>query len=124
MSDKEPEPKACPPYCDWPSVGHHIKEELMRISASLSAMTIQFQQWMQASRTDTDAKFHNMMEDVARQLLTLSEACKVNLEMNNQNRIDLAAIKAILARNVAMWSAISAGGISMVLILVQKLLFK
>ena len=99
--------KPCPPYCDWPSVGHHIKEEMMRISNALLSMSVQFQTWMAANKGDTDTKIKTMMDDVARQLLVLSEACKANAEACKSNALDVAAIKAAMAKSVAIYGSIA-----------------
>lgn len=122
--DEEETKRPCPPYCDWPVVGHHVKEEMARVSSTLGAMNTQFQTWMQTSRGETDSKLRLMMEDVSRQLLTLTEACKVNLEMCNANRVDLGALKAVMLRNAAISSSIIAGVMSVVLIFVDKVVTK
>ena len=106
MAD-EPPVKPCPPYCDWPSVGHHIKEEMIRISNALLTMSVQFQTWMNSNKTDTDSKLRTMMEDVTRQLLVLSDACKSNAEACRSNALDVAAIKAAMAKSVAIYGSMA-----------------
>jgi len=79
----------------------------MRISNALLSMSVQFQTWMAANKGDTDSKIKSMMDDVARQLLVLSDACKANAEACKSNALDVAAIKAAMAKSVAIYGSIA-----------------
>lgn len=104
----------CIPECDWPKVSVHVQAEMTRISSTLLSVSsrldglwLQLSTLIQTSKGDTDAKLRQMMEDVTRQLLTLSEACKSNAEACRMNSLDIASIKGAMAKSVAIYGSLA-----------------
>jgi len=107
----EPE---CPTTCDWPKMSVHVQAEMTRIATTLMAVStrldglwIQLSSLIQQNKGDTDTKLHVMMEDVTRQLLVLSDACKANAEACRANSVDIAGIKAAMAKSVAIYGSMA-----------------
>ena len=107
-------PEDCIPVCDWPKVSVHVQAEMTRVSNTLLSVSsrldglwLQLSALIQANKGDTDTKLRQMMEDVTRQLLTLSEACKANAEACRANSLDIASIKGAMAKSVAIYGSMA-----------------
>lgn len=120
--DEDVPVKPCPPSCDWPVKGFHLEREVIRLSVAvetacsrLETLHGQLESLISANRLEMDVTVRRYIDDTTRQIIEVANACKANTEA-------IANIKMHLAKNVAIFSSIAAGFISLVGIIVEKLL--
>ena len=80
---------------------------LTGVSSRLDGLWAQLSGLIQQNKGDVDVKLRTLMEDVSRQLLTLSDACKANAEACHANSVDIAGIKAAMAKSVAIYGSLA-----------------
>lgn len=112
--------KPCPPNCDWPAKGFHLEREVIRLSVAvetacgrLEVLHTQLEALINANRLEMDVTLRRYIDETTRQVTQIATACQANAD-------SIAGIKMHLARNVAIFSSIAAGVISLAGVIVEK----
>jgi len=125
--DPEKIPIVCPSNCDWIKWGEWIKSEVSRAVKSLDALRDRMDSYQATAQGAGDAEHVHVeklvqrtVDDLSAQIRAVSESVRLVTEACASNTEEIGKVKLLLAKNVPLYSAATAGVFSALVFIVKE----